>query len=314
MIRRARVMRPWLRERQADCETTGNIPQDVNAELIRCGFYRIIQPRRFGGYEFDVATFYKVMMEISRGCAETGWVLALTAGHPLVAALFPEEGQRDVYGSTGEFRCPAAFMPPGNAVPVEGGYRISGKWPSASGIDLSTHVVSMATVQSPHSADRNEAILYMLPRHEYNIVDDWHVMGMQGTGSKSIVVDDVFVPLRRTAPTAGLGRVADVVLRGPPIYDNPMYSGRIGCFLIGEAASVAVGAARGALDLYEDVLRNKTSPLPPHLPRVTRSGIPAPLRSSAGLGRDRRSRADSRRRGLHGLRAGRSAARRSLRQ
>src|SRR5262245_2453816 len=93
MIARAQRLRPWLPSRQAECEATGNIPQDVNAELIRCGFYRIIQPRRFGGYEFDIATFYKVMMEISRGCAETGWVLTLTAGHPLVAALFPELGQ-----------------------------------------------------------------------------------------------------------------------------------------------------------------------------------------------------------------------------
>ena len=73
-------MRPMLRERQADCETIGNVPDDVNAELIRGGFYRTVQPRRFGGYEFDVPTYHRVMMEIARGCSETGWVLALTAG------------------------------------------------------------------------------------------------------------------------------------------------------------------------------------------------------------------------------------------
>ena len=79
MFARASKMVPTLRARQLECETSGNVPQDVNNELIRAGFYRIVQPRRFGGYEFDIPTFYRVMMEISRGCSETGWVLALTA-------------------------------------------------------------------------------------------------------------------------------------------------------------------------------------------------------------------------------------------
>jgi 3-hydroxy-9,10-secoandrosta-1,3,5(10)-triene-9,17-dione monooxygenase len=121
MIARATALRPMLRARQAECEAIGKVPDDVNAELVRAGFYRIVQPKIFGGYEFDAPTFYKAMMEIARGCSETGWVLALTAGHPLIAAFFPEEGQRDVYSDNGEFRCPAGFNPPGVAVPVEGG-------------------------------------------------------------------------------------------------------------------------------------------------------------------------------------------------
>jgi 3-hydroxy-9,10-secoandrosta-1,3,5(10)-triene-9,17-dione monooxygenase len=107
----------------------------------------------------------------------------------------------------------------------------------------------------------------MLGRDQFRIVDDWQVMGMRGTGSKRVVAEDVWVPARRTAPTAGLGNVTQVALPGPRIYDNPMYFGRIGAFLIGEAASVAVGAARGALDLYEEVLRSKRAPFPPYLER-----------------------------------------------
>ena len=92
MFARASKMVPTLRARQLECETSGNVPQDVNNELIRAGFYRIVQPRRFGGYEFDIPTFYRVMMEISRGCSETGWVLALTAGHPIILALLSTYG------------------------------------------------------------------------------------------------------------------------------------------------------------------------------------------------------------------------------
>jgi 3-hydroxy-9,10-secoandrosta-1,3,5(10)-triene-9,17-dione monooxygenase len=266
MFARASKMVPTLRARQLECETSGNVPQDVNNELIRAGFYRIVQPRRFGGYEFDIPTFYRVMMEISRGCSETGWVLALTAGHPIILAFFPEEGQRDVYGAAGEFRCPAGFNPPGVAVPVEGGYRVSGAWVSASGIDLSTHFVTMAVVKSP-TPHPVPAILVMLDRDQFSTLEDWHVMGMQGTGSKSVVVKDLFVPTKRTAALKAHGLLTSVTLPGPRIYDNPMYFGRIGAFLIGEGASVAVGAARGALDLFEELLHTKKSPLPPYAER-----------------------------------------------
>ncbi|HEX4095385.1 MAG TPA: acyl-CoA dehydrogenase family protein, partial [Caulobacteraceae bacterium] len=78
MLERARALRPLLLASQGRCEAEGRVPQDINDALVQAGFYRIVQPRRFGGYEFDVPTFYRVMMEISRGCPETGWVLALT--------------------------------------------------------------------------------------------------------------------------------------------------------------------------------------------------------------------------------------------
>src|SRR5690349_3127556 len=83
MIARARALRPMLRRAQADCETQGQVSAEVNAALIRAGLYRVVQPRCFGGYEFDVPTFFRVMTEVARGCPETGWVLALTAGHPM---------------------------------------------------------------------------------------------------------------------------------------------------------------------------------------------------------------------------------------
>jgi 3-hydroxy-9,10-secoandrosta-1,3,5(10)-triene-9,17-dione monooxygenase len=265
MLARAVALRPLLRARQAECEATGNVPQDVNDRLVREGFYRIVQPRQFGGYEFDVPAFYKVMMEISRGCAETAWVLALTAGHPLIAAYFPEAGQREAYGARGEFRCPTVFNPPGTAVPVEGGVRLSGKWPSASGIDHATHYITLATLEDP--AAPASAVLVLLRHGDLTIHDDWRVMGMQGTGSKSVEVRDLFVPQHRVARTKGVGLLTNIVLPGPRIYDNPMYFGRIGAFLVGEATSVAVGAARGCLDLYEDILRTKKAPIPPYAER-----------------------------------------------
>ena len=95
IIRRAEAMRPLLRERQSDCEANGRVSEDTNRRFIEAGFYRILQPRCFGGYEFGLPTFLKVMIAISRGCSESGWVLALTAGHAFLLASYPEAGQRD---------------------------------------------------------------------------------------------------------------------------------------------------------------------------------------------------------------------------
>ena len=266
LLERARAMRPTLLANQGRCEAEGRVPEDINDQLVKAGFYRIVQPRRFGGYEFDVPAFYKVMMEISRGCPETGWVLALTAGHPMLLASFPEQAQVEAYGADGEFRCPASFTPPGQARPVDGGYLISGGWVSASGIDIGTHFIGMAMVPPETDGEPPSAIQMMLDRDQFEIVDDWKVMGMQGTGSKQARARDAFVPAYRTVASMGSVRGSQA-LPTARLYDNPMYQGRIQPFLIGEATAVAIGAARGALDLYEQALKGKRSMFPPHLER-----------------------------------------------
>src|ERR1700722_15562774 len=106
MIARARQMRQMLREQQAACEEAGRILPSTQEHFVKAGFYRIVQPRRFGGYEFDVPTFHRVMIEIARGCPSSGWVLALTAGHPLILARFDEKAQVEAYGNDGAFRAP----------------------------------------------------------------------------------------------------------------------------------------------------------------------------------------------------------------
>jgi 3-hydroxy-9,10-secoandrosta-1,3,5(10)-triene-9,17-dione monooxygenase len=267
MIGRAIALRPVLRARQGECETLGRVPDDINEQLIAAGFYRIVQPRRFGGYEFDVPSFYRVMMEVARGCAETGWVLSLTAGHPLLISGFPDRGQAEIYGERGEFRCPAAFNPPGKAVRVEGGYRVTGAWASASGCDLSTHFMGMAQVAAPSPADKSKSIQMVFPKDQIKILDDWHVIGMAGTGSKTVTVTDAFVPDHLVQETVGYFRGTEALDRAQRMYQNPMYSGRIEPFLIGEASAVVVGAARGALDVYEELMLTKKTITPPVVER-----------------------------------------------
>jgi 3-hydroxy-9,10-secoandrosta-1,3,5(10)-triene-9,17-dione monooxygenase len=252
MIARAREMVPMLRAQQAECERAGRILPATHQQFVEAGFYRIVQPRRFGGYECDVPTFHRVMIEVARGCPSSGWVLALTAGHPIILARFGERAQLEAYGKDGDFRAPAAGAP--TAVErVDGGYRVKGFWDYASGCDVGTHFIG-------------PGILLLLKPGEYTIVDNWQMFAMQGTGSKRILIEkEIMVPEDRTTR----GGLTDEVpaQRGVAGLENPLYHGRLAAFLVGEAAAVIVGTARGALDMYEDLGAKKTTYFPPFVRR-----------------------------------------------
>jgi 3-hydroxy-9,10-secoandrosta-1,3,5(10)-triene-9,17-dione monooxygenase len=263
LLRRADAMRPWLRERQAECEALGELPADTNDRFLAAGFYRILQPRLFGGYEFALPDFIRVMLAVARGCSDSAWVLALTAGHTVLAAQLSENAQREVFGATGDFRAPGVGMPGGAGVLADGGIRVNGAWDYASGCDLATHFFGSTMVRDPATNTSLGNAWILFDRHQFKIVDNWNVIGMQGTGSRRVVMEDAFVPADRALWFLdGQGRpVRDQP--GHALHPNPMYHGWLAPLLISEVAAVSVGAARGALDIYEEILRNKKTNFPP---------------------------------------------------
>jgi 3-hydroxy-9,10-secoandrosta-1,3,5(10)-triene-9,17-dione monooxygenase len=263
LVRRADALRPLLRERQAECEASGELSEDTNDRFIAAGFYRILQPRLFGGYECALPDFIRVMIAVARGCSESAWVLALTSGHTVLAAQLPEAVQREVFGLTGDLRAPGVGMPNGVGVLSDAGLRVSGAWDYASGCDLATHFFGSTLV---HDADTKAPLgnaWILFDRDQFKIVDNWNVIGMQGTGSRRVVIEDAFVSADRA--------LWFVDAKGRPVRDqpghqlhsNPMYHGWLPPLLISEVAAVSVGAARGALDIYEEILKTKKTNFPP---------------------------------------------------
>ncbi len=268
IIRRAEAMLPMLRERQNSCEAAGQVSEDTNAQFIKAGFYRILQPRCFGGYEFDLSTFLKVMIAVSRGCSDSGWVLALTAGHAFLMSSFPEDGQREAFGDTGEFRGPSVAMPGAIAVPVEGGCRVKGAWDYGSGCDLATHFIGGAIIRDPDAVSPDRAAFVLFDRDQFGIVDNWQVIGMQGTASRRVIIEEMIVPAHRVlALYDEKGRYIHP-RPGSLLHANPLYRGRITSLLVSEVSAVAVGIGRGALDFYEEILRNKKTNFPPFQDRA----------------------------------------------
>ena len=263
LLRRADALRPLLRERQAACEEAGELSEDTNNLFLAAGFYRILQPRLFGGYEFALPDFIRVMIAVARGCSESAWVLALTSGHTVLAAQLSESAQREVFGATGDFRAPGVGMPGGVGVPADGGYRVKGVWDYASGCDLATYFFGSTMVHDPQTKAPLGNAWILFNRDQFKIVDNWDVIGMQGTGSRRVVIDDAFVTADRALWFLdGQGRpVRDQP--GHNLHPNPMYHGWLAPLLISEVAAVSVGAARGALDVYEQILSNKKTNFPP---------------------------------------------------
>jgi 3-hydroxy-9,10-secoandrosta-1,3,5(10)-triene-9,17-dione monooxygenase len=268
MLRRAEALRPRLLERQQECEKLGRLPQQTHQDFVDAGFYRALQPRRFGGYEFSIADFARVLIEVSRGCSDSGWVLSILGIQPATfLCLMPEEAQREAFGSTGHCCIPHVAAPQGTAVATDGGFLVEGAWDYASGCDVATHLLMSVGVMDPQTRTPLGGAMVLLDGPAGVIIDNWDVAGMQGTGSRRVVVANTFVPshrvLRLTEATfSEIGRHP-----GHELYANALYYGIPANALQFHLQAVAVGTAKGALDAYEEILRTKKWVLPPFTAR-----------------------------------------------
>jgi 3-hydroxy-9,10-secoandrosta-1,3,5(10)-triene-9,17-dione monooxygenase len=251
LILRAHAMRDALRSAQAEAEAAGRISEQMNQAMVDAGFFRVIQPRVFGGYGFDLPTYVKLVTAVARGCPETAWVLSLVLGHVHQLATYPLEAQLEAYGAGGDFRAPEVAAPQGKGIAVAGGYRVTGAWDYASGCAHATHILLTFTVEE--APGRAPMRMGLFNRGNYQIVRNWDVIGMQGTGSDRVVMEDVFVPVHRTKDYPPIS-----ALLPQEVYkDSPLFHGPARPFIVSESASVIVGAAEGALDLYEESIRSR---------------------------------------------------------
>jgi 3-hydroxy-9,10-secoandrosta-1,3,5(10)-triene-9,17-dione monooxygenase len=252
LVARATALRDKLRERQDECDGIGRLPDSTLQDYIDAGFWRVVQPRRFGGYEFDLDTFLRVTTELSRGCPSSGWVFGLTAAHNLIVGLFEEQGQIELFGD-GDFRCPLSNLP-APAKKVDGGYVVSGWWDYSSGCDVATHFIGGAVITEDDGSIDTRWVAFR--RDQYEIIDNWDTLGMRGTGSRRVTVTDLFVPEHHTTPSPNPFRPLPV-FPGRDVHANPMFRGPLASLLISEPAAVCVGIAQGAIDAYIEILTTK---------------------------------------------------------
>lgn len=269
MIARAAGMKDTLRAAQDDSERRGYVSEEIHQQFVRHGFYRVVQPRRFGGYEFDMTTFWRVVLNVASGDPGVGWYLALASHHALVVGgMLGEQAQREIFGD-GDFRASHRATMTGTATPVDGGYVVNGTWDYCSGCPYATHVMVNAVAPRTPGADP-EGLVFPVERKYVTVLPDWgggSVLGMQSSGSNSVRVADAFVPDRWVCGWNDLFAAGPTP--GAELHGNPMYLFMVASVYHAGLVCAVVGAARASLDELEQILLTKKTFFPPQVPRYT---------------------------------------------
>jgi 3-hydroxy-9,10-secoandrosta-1,3,5(10)-triene-9,17-dione monooxygenase len=251
LVARADGFRPWLLDEQAATEERSYYSQELHEAFAEAGFYRMLVPRRYGGLETDLPTFYRVISSISRGCPSTGWMLALGTAHGLQGASYwPTEAQDELFTGP-DFLASASFgYENAVAVPVDGGYRVSGTWHFCSGAPYASHHMGLTPLE-----DSDAKLVVAVPRESFRMLDNWgDLIGLKGSGSNSVVVDDVVVPDHQAITLEQWLGIGVSTTPGYELHGNPLYGGSFMAVALGELNSVQVGNAQAALDEFERLL------------------------------------------------------------
>jgi 3-hydroxy-9,10-secoandrosta-1,3,5(10)-triene-9,17-dione monooxygenase len=202
LLERARALIPRLAERAPAAAAARQLSAETVAEYHAAGILRILQPRRFGGRQGRFSLFSRIVEELTYGCASAAWVYAVLAEHQWIIAQYPEQAQVDVWGDDPQAVAASSLAPRAAAKRVPGGWRLSGRFPFSSGCDHAEWAILGAFLGE--MGDPQHIAYLLVPLAEIEIVDDWQTLGLAGTGSKTLAVDDVFVPEHRSVMVADL--------------------------------------------------------------------------------------------------------------
>ena len=201
VIERARAMIPRLAERARAAEDALMVPRETVAEMQEAGFFKVLQPKRWGGYEMDPRVFYTVQMALAEGCMATAWIYGVIGVHNWQIPLFPEQAQIDVWGQDPTTLTASTYMPTGKAEPVEGGYNFSGRWSWSSGSQHCEWILLGGLLPKKDGSGVLEHCTFLLPKADFKIIENFDVLGLRATGSHDIEVTNAFVPAHRTHRT-----------------------------------------------------------------------------------------------------------------
>jgi 3-hydroxy-9,10-secoandrosta-1,3,5(10)-triene-9,17-dione monooxygenase len=255
-IARAKALVPALRERAERAESNRSMLPETVGDLHASGLFRISQPKRYGGMELDYVSLLDVPAAIARGCASTAWNVGNLAIHHWMLAQYDARAQDEVWGANPDALIASGIaFPQGRGRKVDGGFIIEGHWNFSSGVDPSEWNMLAVTVRDgDRVVDHRMCLVH---RSDYEIVDDWRVLGMRSTGSKSVRAKDLFVPEHRALCMYNTRGGAD--FPGARVNANPMY--RVPVTTMGSHCLVgaAIGNAEAALELTCDVVKARST-------------------------------------------------------
>src|SRR5579862_4726695 len=254
-LERARELKPMLAAASDTIEAARGVTPEIVDAMIERGIFRMLLPRSIGGAELDPLTYTAVLEILAQGDGSTAWCLGQNSGCSMTAPYLSHEMAREIFGGPRGILAWGPEIPgAGKCVAVPGGYRATGRWGFATGGRhaswIGAHCPVFEADGSPRLAANGRQITrtMLVPRSEVTIIDNWHVLGLRGTGSDSYELKDHFVPAARTAI-----RDNDEERHEP----GPLYQFTSGMIYAMSFSHVSMGIARGAWDAFVEIARDK---------------------------------------------------------
>lgn len=248
-----RDLLPTFRERADEAERLRQVPEASVKDLEETGFFRMLQPKRYGGLETDPVDFFTAVRDIASADGSTGWISSVLGVHPWQVGLFADEAQQAVWGTDESTRLSSSYAPTGKAQVADGGYLLSGRWSFSSG---SAHVSWVLLGGLVFNADGNviDFKTFMVPRDKYEIVDMWNVVGLRGTGSNDIVVEETFIP---EAFTLSMGETGQCKGPGQAVNTSDLYKLPFHSLFTSTITSPIIGMATGAYNEHVEMQQKR---------------------------------------------------------
>lgn len=257
LVRRADEIAIELKKRGPQTERERRVSDEMTAKFREAGFFKLMQPARFGGYEYGFSAFIDVISALGRGCASSAWGCSLGAIHQWMLGTFPLQAQEDVWGANPDHIMCGSYAPAVKAEAADGGYMAQGKWHWASNVDNSQWAL-LGVMFPPDEATPNpHAGFVLVPRTDWTIEDNWYVAGQSGTGSKTVVIDQpTFIPAHRRITFAALSshNPPGAAVNANPVYKVPFLSAVPVCLV-----SPILGAAQGAIDSFIEMAASRVT-------------------------------------------------------
>jgi alkylation response protein AidB-like acyl-CoA dehydrogenase len=251
LLSRARDIAALVRARAEQTEAERRVAADVFDRMREAEFFRILQPRAYGGFEYGFEVAMQVAIIVGAGCGSSGWVCSFAIMHQWLAASFPAKAQDEFWVDRGAIGM-GSYAPVGKAVAVDGGYRISGLWSFASGCDNAQWFFLGGMIPPPDNTGPPKPGFFLIPCADGRIEDNWHTMGLIGTGSKNIAAADLFVPAHRIVMFADL---LTGTSPGSRVHDNPLYRQPLLAVFPYCLIAPVLGMAEGALADFLDMAK-----------------------------------------------------------
>jgi 3-hydroxy-9,10-secoandrosta-1,3,5(10)-triene-9,17-dione monooxygenase len=267
LIARAEALVPYLREQAVKHRAERRITPDTIAKVKEAGLFRVIQPKRWGGYEMSPEVFGEVLVTLGRGDASMGFVFGVIGVHAFHMGFYDDRAAEEVWGKDSSVLVGSPYAPNGKAVRVEGGYRFSGRWPFSSGCDNCEWNFLGGTIEGEEGPLPQRMHAFLIPRSDARVDDTWNVIGLEGSGSKDIVVEDAFVPDYRVQRFPIFDAAAHP---GTAFNTGPLFRAPFLPLFVRSVSSAALGGLETMIEVFRDYTANRHNVLSERVARDPR--------------------------------------------